>query len=377
MGHGSLSSDRDPWPIWPIQFWWPIRPIDPWPIDPLSALPSMLGFHDAIPDPQYQQGNFYELLGFSDLCPTFNHIEIKYFCGIRINCVGSCWQGYANLRFTPSCSRVIECVCMENVNVNVRHTYWAPLNPVTEALHAVELTSFMWHMPEGVAEHSFLGGNHQSTCMPSYSIYVQLLWYRCTYPEGMKARVSPVQWSKPHSICDHYTTAAHHWSEPLKNTGLFHVFITVRTSSMWSYHWYQTHLRSFESRSCPDNTTTLRSSWWPWKSGGGERHNTLCSMNISVHAWCTLPHHPPSTSARCRAITRSQGPEWLHLFLHGSHPRNPMPAKTARRLIDLQTPIIVSREEKSGPSPSVIDHSDSTSWPSIRQTSRPVGACHR
>ena len=36
MGHGSLSSD--PWPIWPIQFWWPIRPIDPWPIVPLSAL---------------------------------------------------------------------------------------------------------------------------------------------------------------------------------------------------------------------------------------------------------------------------------------------------------------------------------------------------
>ena len=149
---------------------------------------------------------------------------------------------------------------------------------------------------------------------------------------------------------------------------------------MWSYHWYQTHLRSFETGSCPDNTTTLRSSWWPWKSGGGELHNTdntLCSMNTSVHAWHTLPHHPPSTPSRCRAITRSQGPEWLHLFLHGSHPRNPMPAKTARRLIDLQTPIIVSREEKSGPSPSVIDHSDSTSWPSIRQTSRPVGACHR
>ena len=36
MGHESLSSD--PWPIWPIQFWWPIRPIDPWPIYPLSAL---------------------------------------------------------------------------------------------------------------------------------------------------------------------------------------------------------------------------------------------------------------------------------------------------------------------------------------------------
>ena len=42
-----------------------------------------------------------------------------------------------------------------NVNVNVRHTYWAPLNPVTEVLHAVELTLFLWRMPEGVAEHSY------------------------------------------------------------------------------------------------------------------------------------------------------------------------------------------------------------------------------
>ena len=87
-----------------------------------------------------------------------------------------------------------------NVNVNVRHTYWSPLNPVTEALIAVELTLFLWHIPEGVAEHSFLGCNHQSTCMPSYSLYVQLLWYPMYYPGGMKARVSPMQWSKPYSI---------------------------------------------------------------------------------------------------------------------------------------------------------------------------------
>ena len=87
-----------------------------------------------------------------------------------------------------------------NVNVNVRHTYWAPLNPVTEALHAVELTSFLWRMPEGVAEHSFSGCNHQSTCITSYSLRVQLLWYPMYYPGKMKARVSPVQWSKPYII---------------------------------------------------------------------------------------------------------------------------------------------------------------------------------
>ena len=31
-------------------------------------------------------------------------------------------------------------------NVNVRHAYWVPLDPVTEVLHAVELTLFLWHM---------------------------------------------------------------------------------------------------------------------------------------------------------------------------------------------------------------------------------------
>ena len=66
---------------------------------------------------------------------------------------------------------------------------------------------------------------NQFAC-PSYSLYVQLLWYPMYYPEGMKARVSPVQWSKPYSILaplrirtraagfriisgDHYTTTAH------------------------------------------------------------------------------------------------------------------------------------------------------------------------
>ena len=34
---------------------------------------------------------------------------------------------------------------------------------------------------------------------PMY-LYVQLLWYPMYNPGGMKARVSPVQWSKPHSI---------------------------------------------------------------------------------------------------------------------------------------------------------------------------------
>ena len=69
--------------------------------------------------------------------------------------------------------------------------------------YAVELTLFLWHTPADIAElwsNTAQGCNHQSTCMPSYSLYVQLLWYPMYYPGGMKAQVSPVQWSKPHSI---------------------------------------------------------------------------------------------------------------------------------------------------------------------------------
>ena len=40
---------------------------------------------------------------------------------------------------------------------------------------------------------------NQLAC-PSYSLYVQLLWYPMYYPGGMKARVRHVQWSKPYSI---------------------------------------------------------------------------------------------------------------------------------------------------------------------------------
>ena len=57
-------------------------------------------------------------------------------------------------------------------------------------------------MPLKVWPNTALGCNHQSICMPSYSLYVQLLWYPMYYPEGMNARVSPVQWSKPYSILD-------------------------------------------------------------------------------------------------------------------------------------------------------------------------------
>ena len=40
---------------------------------------------------------------------------------------------------------------------------------------------------------------NQLAC-PSNSLYVQLLWYPTHYPGGMKARISPVQLSRSHSI---------------------------------------------------------------------------------------------------------------------------------------------------------------------------------
>ena len=86
-----------------------------------------------------------------------------------------------DIKFTGG-RRPIGLIQNVNVNVNVRHIYWAPPNSVTEALHAVELTSFVWHMPEGVAEPQLLDCSHQSTCMPSYSLYVQLLSYPNVLP---------------------------------------------------------------------------------------------------------------------------------------------------------------------------------------------------
>ena len=58
------------------------------------------------------------------------------------------------------------------VNVNVRHAH--SLNPVTEGPDDAT---------EGVTEHSFLGFNHQSTCMPSYSLY-----FSCSIPNVLPRR---------------------------------------------------------------------------------------------------------------------------------------------------------------------------------------------
>ena len=56
--------------------------------------------------------------------------------------------------------------------INVRRIYWVPLDPGTEALHAVELTFISWHMPddaaEGVAEYSFF------RLQPSVNLHAQL-----------------------------------------------------------------------------------------------------------------------------------------------------------------------------------------------------------
>ena len=58
-------------------------------------------------------------------------------------------------------------------------------------------------MPDDATEgvpNTALGCTINQFACPSYSLCVQLLWYPMYYPGGMKARVSPVKWSKPYSI---------------------------------------------------------------------------------------------------------------------------------------------------------------------------------
>ena len=65
-------------------------------------------------------------------------------------------------------------------------------------LHFCGIYASWYHWNCGQTQHKAATIN-QLEC-PSYSLYVQLLWYPMYYPGGMKARVSPVQWSKPYSI---------------------------------------------------------------------------------------------------------------------------------------------------------------------------------
>ena len=78
--------------------------------------------------------------------------------------------------------------------------FW--LSPSIESCNWIDLLSVAnaswYHWNCGRTQRKAAAFN-QFAC-PSYSLYVQLLWYPMYYPGGMKARVSPVQWSKPHSI---------------------------------------------------------------------------------------------------------------------------------------------------------------------------------
>ena len=53
---------------------------------------------------------------------------------------------------------------------------------------------------ETVAEHSARLQPSINLHVPVTAFHAQLLWYPMYYPGGMKARESPVQWSKPHRI---------------------------------------------------------------------------------------------------------------------------------------------------------------------------------
>ena len=87
------------------------------------------------------------------------------------------------------------------VNVNVEDTiFW--LSPTIESCNWIDFISVAYaswyHWNCGRTQRKAATIN-QLAC-PSYNLYVQLLWYPMYYPGGMKARVSPVHWSKPYSI---------------------------------------------------------------------------------------------------------------------------------------------------------------------------------
>ena len=105
---------------------------------------------------------------------------------------------------------------------------------------------------------------NQLAC-PSYCLYVQLLWYPMYYPEGVKARVSPVQWSKPHSILpplrfrtrvvgfriisgDHYTTTAHSRVRAMtidpKKSPEVKIILVIQTTNydfLTDFSWHKSH----------------------------------------------------------------------------------------------------------------------------------------
>ena len=78
--------------------------------------------------------------------------------------------------------------------------FW--LSPSIESgnwINFISVANASWyHWNYGRTQHKAATIN-QLAC-PSYSFYVQLLWYPMYYPRGMKARVSSVQLSKPYSI---------------------------------------------------------------------------------------------------------------------------------------------------------------------------------
>ena len=87
------------------------------------------------------------------------------------------------------------------VDVDVEDTIFR-MSPTRESCNWIDFISVAnaswYHWKCGRTQHKAATIN-QRAC-PSYSFYVQLLGYPMYYPGGMKARVSPVQRSKPYSM---------------------------------------------------------------------------------------------------------------------------------------------------------------------------------
>ena len=124
--------------------------------------------------------------------------------------------------------------------------------------------------------------------MPSYSLYVQLLWYPMYYPEGMKARVSPVQGLKPYSILAPIQDSnpggriQNHKRWTLRTLPLHALPRDERNKMKWTSHIVAIcSFRSLVSDLCPP----CSSRWTLLNSGQWTKEIQTDSQHTSTKSW--------------------------------------------------------------------------------------------
>ena len=93
--------------------------------------------------------------------------------------------------------------CIMYVMCNVMYTGYLFAEPFDRSrvmqLNWLHFCGICQLVPLKLRSNTAQGCNHQSICMPQLQPLCSAARTQCTTPGEMKARVSPVQWSKPHS----------------------------------------------------------------------------------------------------------------------------------------------------------------------------------